>query len=242
MGGEFLNKQKLSIIILSLSFIIIIFLIIYTAYCNEKTVFASAQLNQNNKTIILDAGHGTPDGGAVASDGTLEKDLNLIITQKLKDVLKLYGYNIVLTRTGDNSIHSSDAATIRQKKVSDIHNREKIINKHPDAIFISIHQNKFYDPSVNGTQIFYSSNNVLSADLAKQINNSIIESVQPNNPKQIKKSGTDIYLLYHSEIPSVMIECGFLSNYNDLQKLKKDEFQKQITLAIVQGILHYSKG
>ena len=131
---------------------------------------------------------------------------------------------------------------MRQQKVSDIRNREKIIKAYPDAIFVSIHQNNFYDTSVHGAQVFYSKNNLLSRTLAQSISESIIADVQPDNPREIKKSGTEIYLLYHSQIPSVMVECGFLSNYEDLTKLKDDVFQKKIAVSIAKGIINYSKG
>ncbi|MBQ8782890.1 MAG: N-acetylmuramoyl-L-alanine amidase [Clostridia bacterium] len=237
-----MKKQKLSVfIIIGLFAIIMLILIFYTAGCNEKAVYTSAGAMKFD-TIILDAGHGGLDGGAVGLDKTEEKDINLQITIKLKSILELYGYKIILTRSNDDSIHDENAKTVRQQKVSDIHNREKIIKSYPDAIFISIHQNKFYDSSVSGAQVFYSKNNELSVNLAQNISSSIVTHIQPDNPRQIKKSGTEIYLLYHSQVPSVMVECGFLSNYNDLSKLKNDAFQKRLALAIAEGIVNYSKG
>lgn len=236
-----MKKQKQFVfIIVVLLLIIMLFLILYIS-CNKNAVFTSS-VTDNFNTIILDAGHGGLDGGAVAIDGTQEKILNLQITLKLKSILELYGYNIILTRCDDNSIHDENAKTVRQQKVSDIHNREKIIKSYPDAIFVSIHQNKFYDSSVSGAQIFYSKNNELSFALAKSVNDSVTSHIQPDNPRQIKKSGTEIYLLYNSAIPSVMVECGFISNYNDLNKLKNNDFQKKLALAIVEGILNYNKG
>ena len=237
-----MKKYKLSTIIIIFLFVIIIsVLILYTSFCNHNAVTASAGV-MSFDTVILDAGHGGADGGAVAPDGTEEKLVNLQITLKIKAILELYGYNVVLTRTDDNSIHDEKATSLRQQKVSDIRNREKIINSHPAAIFVSIHQNKFYDSSVHGAQVFYSKNNPLSQNLAQSISDSIVTEIQQDNPRQIKKSGTEIYLLYHSQIPSVMVECGFLSNNDDLNKLKNDSFQKLLAITIVKGILNYSKG
>lgn len=241
-GGGILKKHRLSVIIIAFLFLfIIIALILYTSFCNRKTVLASANVPKFD-TVILDAGHGGADGGAVAPDGTLEKHINLRITLKIKALLELNGYNVILTRNSDESIHDEQAETLRQKKVSDIRNRKKVIDSHPDAIFVSIHQNKFYESSVHGAQVFYSKNNALSSFLAQSISESIVAEIQSDNPRQIKKSGTEIYLLYNSKIPSVMVECGFLSNNDDLNNLKNESFQKKLALAITKGIVNYSKG
>ncbi len=228
-------------IVLLLFLIIITFFVIYTAFCNEKANNVSAN-TQNFNTVILDAGHGGVDGGAVADDATLEKDINLSIALKLKAVLEIYGYNVILTRSDDSSIHSQEAKTIRQKKISDIRNREKIILENQASLFVSIHQNKFSDTSVHGAQVFYSKNHQQSPVLAQEISNSIVKYIEPENKRQIKKSGTEIYLLYHSQIPSVMVECGFMSNNSDLNNLKSDIYQTKLAIAIADGIINYCKG
>lgn len=230
------NIKYFSIIIISV--IVFIILLVYTSSKNKsETVFNNAEY----RTVIVDAGHGGIDGGAVGCDGTLEKDINLQISHKLSAILKLYGFNVIMTRNDDNSIHSKEALTTRQIKVSDIHNREKIIINNPNAIFVSIHQNKFQDSTIHGTQVFYSKNNPLSSALALKIQDSIVENTQKDNCRKIKQSGTEIYLLYHSQIPSVMVECGFVSNQSELNKLKSDEYQKKIALSIADGILNYYK-
>ncbi len=237
-----MKKINLFVIIVLLLFgFIISFLIFYTAFCNEKASIVSASIKKST-CVIIDAGHGGIDGGAVGLDGTNEKEINLSISLKIKSVLELYGFNVVLTREDDNSIHSDSAVTIRQKKISDIKNREKIIKENPDAIFISIHQNFFADSSVHGAQVFYSKNNKLSSELAQEISNSIVKNIEPENKRQIKKSGTEIYLLYHSTVPSVMVECGFMSNYSDLKKLQNEVYQTKLAVAIAQGIINFCKG
>lgn len=227
-------------IILVIFFITAILFFTYTAYCNE-TASVSSNSALSPKTIIVDAGHGGMDGGSIGADGTVEKEINLKIALKLESVLKTYGYNVIMTRKDDKSIHDSSANTVRQQKVSDIHNREKIILQNPDAVFVSIHQNHYSNGSIYGTQVFYSKNNALSKDLAQNIQTSIVKNTDPNNKRQIKKSGTEIYLLYHSKIPSVMVECGFISNYNDLNKLKNESYQKKLALSIADGIIKYYK-
>ena len=237
-----MKKSSLYVTIILVFFSIIIsFLIIYTAVCNNKAMFTGLNVH-DHKTIILDAGHGGIDGGTVGCDGTFEKDLNLQITIKLKYFLELYGFNVILIRDCDKSIHDDSAKTIRQQKVSDIHNREQIIIKNPNSIFVSIHQNSFPDSNVYGTQVFYSGNNALSSVLAQSITDSIVQHIQPDNKRLIKKSGTEIYLLYHSNIPSVMVECGFMSNQKDLTKLKSDKYQIELAITIADGIINYYKG
>ena len=232
-------KNKPVIIIL-LFIIIILSLIIYTAQTNESFTGVSGNI-YNFRTVIVDAGHGGADGGTTGSDGSVEKEINLQIAQKLNRLLCLYGFNVVMTRENDDSIHSDDSATLRQKKISDIHNRMKIINENPDAIFVSIHQNHFADMSVHGTQVFYSKNNPMSQALAQKIQDSVAQNIQPDNMRQIKKSGTEIYLLYNSKSPSIMVECGFMSNKNDLSLLHDDNYQKKIALSIADGILNFYK-
>lgn len=234
------NRFGLTVTLLISVFIIVLILIlIYTAYKNElASVLGSGRSSQ---TIILDAGHGGLDGGAIGIDGTVEKEINLQITQKLKAVLELYGYNVIMTRSDDGSIHDSQAHSTREQKISDIHNREKIITEHPDALFISIHQNHFSQSSVHGTQVFYSGNNALSPVLAQNIQDAIVSHLQPDNKRLIKKSGTEIYLLYHSKIPSVMVECGFMSNRNDMTDLKNQDYQRVLAFSIADGITNYLK-
>ncbi len=191
------------------------------------------------KTVIIDAGHGAPDGGTSAPDGTLEKDLNLQIALKTKEILKFMGINTVLTRTDDNSIHDASANTIREKKISDIKNRLNIMNNTENSVFVSIHQNHFSQSKYNGTQVFYSKNNPNSRNLAESIRKSVINDLQPKNSREIKQSGSDIYLLYHAQIPAVMVECGFLSNPEDTQNLKNEEYQRKLAFIIALGIIDF---
>ena len=189
--------------------------------------------------IIIDAGHGGEDGGAVANDGTVEKDLNLDIALKLNDIISVMGYKTHLIRTTDTAIHTS-GDTIRQRKISDIKNRFAIMNKYDDCIYVSIHQNKFNDTGVHGAQTFYSPNNNESRVLADFIQKSISSQLQKENRRVIKKSGTDIYLLYNATKPTVMVECGFVSNDNELKKLKDNNYQNKMAISIALGIINYN--
>lgn len=215
------------------------FLIYLVASKNSNYVRTSGEVNAAKATIIIDAGHGGEDGGTSAADGTLEKDINLSISLKLSDMLQMAGFNVIMTRENDVSIHSDEAKTTRQRKVSDIRNRMKIIEETENAFFVSIHQNHFGSAKYNGTQVFYSKNNPESEVLAKDIQQSVVSLIQPENTRAVKKTGTEIYLLYHAQVPAVMVECGFLSNAAETQKLKTDEYQGQMAFSIFCGILNY---
>lgn len=206
---------------------------------DENAVRSSSE---NVPVIIIDAGHGGMDGGAVASDGTQEQYLNLDIAQKMNEYLTKLGYKTVMTRSDDASIHDADAKTIRQQKVSDIHNRLKIIESNTDSVFVSIHQNFYTESKYSGTQVFYSANNPYSENLARCIQESVVSSLQPQNTRQIKESGSSIYLLHHSTVPSVLVECGFLSNPEETEKLKSEKYRMQMAEAVCKGIINYLNG
>lgn len=192
-------------------------------------------------TVVIDAGHGGVDGGSVGIDGTVEKEINLRIALKLRDILELYGFETVMIRDEDKSIHNDDAETIRDMKISDLHNRLNIINSTENCISISIHQNYFEQSKYSGTQVFYSSNNENSQVLAQIIQQTVVDSLQNDNTRQIKSADKTLYLLHNSEKPSVMIECGFLSNPNELALLKTEDYQKQMAMSIANGILKYTE-
>lgn len=207
-----------------------------------KYSVSSAVKLRSMPTVIVDAGHGGEDGGAVALDNSNEKDYNLDIALKLQRILELNGFNVIMTRTGDVMTCDKGLKSIRSRKISDIYNRFALMEKHPDAIFVSIHQNKFNDENQKGTQVFYSGNNDKSNALAQSIQQNIKDKLQPENNRMIKKSGTEIYLLYHAKIPAVLVECGFVSNYEDLKKLKTDEYKTQLAMLIAEGIINYRSG
>ncbi len=195
--------------------------------------------NLKYKTVIIDAGHGGPDGGTSASDGTLEKDINLQIAHKVNNILNSMGVETVMIRTEDISVHNEDAKTIREKKVSDIKNRLSVLNNTDNAVFVSIHQNHFSQEKYSGTQVFYSKNNPDSFALADNIRHSVITGLQPDNSREIRQSGKEIYRLHHAENPAVMVECGFLSNFEETKKLKDEKYQQKLALFIALGILDF---
>lgn len=203
-------------------------------YKNYNTTFAQ---NNINKTIIIDAGHGGFDSGAIAFDNTLEKDLNLSISKKLESVLSVYGYNIILTRDSDNpvSINTNDSSVTKSQ---DMNSRVEIMKQYPDAIFISIHQNKFSEEYVKGFQTFYN-NNANSKLLAESIQDSVVSNLQPSNHRVAKEDDRDVYILKNATIPAVIIECGFMSNNEELRLLKEENYQNQLAITIADGILNF---
>lgn len=206
----------------------------------NNTVDVSSD-NYLNKTVIIDAGHGGIDGGTSSADGTPEKEINLQISLKLNEMLNSMGINTYLTRTDDNSIHDPSAETIRQKKVSDIKNRLAIMNDTEDCIFVSIHQNHFSQSKYRGMQVFYSKNNPNSSKLADSIRLSVITNLQKDNTREIKAADSGIYLLHHAQKPAVMVECGFMSNQQDTQDLKNENYQRKLAFLIALGITDYLK-
>ena len=203
-----------------------------------EVLFTNAEA-ENQKTIIVDAGHGGFDGGAVADDGTPEKDINLNIALKLASMLRFHGYNVIMTRTADTGTELDSSETIANRKKSDMGERLRIINENPDAVFVSVHLNKFTSSSAKGAQVFYSPNNMSSMELGQSLQKTIKELIQPENERTIKKATKSTYLLYKAEIPAVIVECGFLSNKGELALLKSDEYQSKMAFAVLCGILNY---
>lgn len=189
--------------------------------------------------IIIDAGHGGFDGGAVAADGTLEKDLNLSISKDLQALLSPMGFQVVMVREGDEGTDDADAETIRQRKNSDLRNRLQLTEKYGNAILLSIHMNKFEQTQYSGAQVFYGPRSEESAPLAEAIQDSIKQQLQPGNNRLPKEGTKDTYLLYNAKIPAVIVECGFLSNAEELSKLKQEDYQKQMAFSILLGLLAY---
>lgn len=207
--------------------------------CQIQFASSNVIIYNNLPVIIIDAGHGGEDGGAVAVDGTYEKDINLQIALKVNEMLSIFGYKTHLIRTIDTAIHT-EGDTIRERKVSDIRNRTDTMNLYENCIYLSIHQNKYEDSAIWGTQTFYSANCDESKEIAQFIQNAVKSQLQPDNKRQIKKSGTDIYVLYNATKPTVMVECGFVSNPNELNQLKDSSYQNSMALSIVTGIINYN--
>ncbi len=234
---SFRMKNALSV---TVTFILLLSLFVILEFSGVFSESVSVSVN-DKPIIIIDPGHGGEDGGTQSADGTLEKGINLEISLKVNEILLDEGYTTVLTREGDYMIYDESASSQREKKVSDIHNRMKIVEENGRCILLSIHQNYFGESKYSGTQVFYSKNNPGSKILAEEIQKSVVSSLQPENTRQIKESGTDIYLLYHADVPAVMVECGFMSNAAETEKLKNEDYQHKMAEAIVSGLIKYTE-
>lgn len=191
------------------------------------------------KTIILDAGHGGFDGGAAAADGTIEKDINLKISQSLCEILRFNGYNVIMTRTEDIGTEDDQSEAIAKRKKSDLSNRLQLMKDNPDAIFVSVHLNKFTTSAANGAQVFYTKNYDEAYKLALSVQSTIKNLIQPENPRVVKQGTSSTYLLKNATVPAVIVECGFLSNPAELEKLKNEDYQSQMAFAIACGIIDF---
>ena len=189
-------------------------------------------------TVIIDAGHGGFDGGAVAGDGTVEKDINLEISLKLASILRINGFEVIMTRfkdTGTDSISGSVAA----RKKNDLNNRLLLMEKNPDAIYVSVHLNKFTTSAASGAQVFYTPNFKEAYDLSLLVQKSVVDRLQPENTREVKQGTSATYLLKNAKVPAIIVECGFLSNKSDLEKLKSEDYQSQMAFAIASGIMDF---
>ena len=189
--------------------------------------------------VILDAGHGGIDGGCTSAEGVPEKGINLNILLRLRDLLCISGYDVIVTRDTDMSIHDKGIEGIANQKSSDMDNRLELFNSRNDAICISIHQNQFTEPKYKGAQMFYSDNNSKSETLARSLQGNFRRLIQPDNEREIKLCGKELFLCYYSQNPTVMVECGFLSNPDEAALLNTEEYQGKVAFTIFSGINEY---
>lgn len=197
---------------------------------------ASVSANQK-RVVVIDPGHGGEDSGAQSGDGTLEKNINLAISEYLEQYLKLTDIKTVMTRSDDRLLYNSGEE--KRKKFYDVRNRAAIAAENPDCTFISIHQNKFPVQKYSGLQVYYSPNDPDSKTLAGLIQENAKQSLQPKNNREIKPSGSSIYVLYKVKSPAVLVECGFLSNKDETELLKQSEYQKKVAFVIFKSLMQY---
>ena len=217
---------------------VFIFIFVSLLIAAEKSVSVSSGLLEK-PVIVIDAGHGGEDGGTQSASGILEKDINLSIALMLEDELEKNGFTTVMIRDSDRLIYDENSTTMRSKKSSDIHNRLSIMKANRGCIFLSIHQNHFSESKYSGAQVFYRPGHSDSTALAESIQQSIVSSLQKDNTRQIKPCTSSVYLIYNAVSTAVMVECGFLSNEVEAEKLNSSEYQYKMTLAIVQGLMNY---
>lgn len=231
-------REVFSIIFAIVFFSLSIFISSKKISQNFISAFSEKELSYSEHTVILDAGHGGEDSGAIAVDGTYEKDINLQICKRLALIFELLGIKYIEIRTEDISVGDTSLDTIRKRKVSDINKRYEIINNTPDSILLSIHQNNFPVEKYNGVQVFYALAET-SDILADFIQQSVVNNLQSDNNRKIKQCDNSVFLLNKAKVPSVMVECGFISNNFELSQLKSDSYQLQISYFITKGLINY---
>lgn len=182
------------------------------------------------RRLVLDAGHGGEDGGAVSRTGVPESVINLAVVQKLDQLLGFYGVVPVLLRDSDVSLHDPSASTLREKKVSDLHNRVAAIEATENATLISIHQNTFPDPAYHGAQVFFRPGEDSRA-LALLVQDSL-RALDPANKRIPAKIPDTVYLMKHIICPAVLVECGFLSNAGEEERLRSGGYQTKLALCV----------
>ncbi len=192
----------------------------------------------DQKVVVVDAGHGGRDPGKVGVDGCLEKDLNLEIAKKVQAILEQQDIKVIMIRDTDKGLYEEQTSN---KKVQDMKNRCALINEtEPDCV-VSIHQNSYHEEYVSGAQVFYYSSSAEGKALAEALQSELVSYADPENHRQAKANDS-YYLLKKTEAPIAIVECGFLSNWEEAAKLQDDGYQSRIAWAVSMGILTYLNG
>lgn len=190
--------------------------------------------NNRSLTVILDPGHGGKDGGASSASGIVEKEVVLSVSQKVEDYLKMQGINVILTRDGDYDLASPDA---KPRKTEDLSKRVQIMNHQENGIVVSIHANAIGNSTWSGAQTFYDPKRLENKQLATAIMNSMKNNLETTTREA--KSISSLFILKNSNVPSTLVEIGFLSNPEEAEKLNTESYQNEIAYAIYEGILYY---
>ncbi len=204
------------------------------AFRGEARV-VSAVSEPRSCTVVIDAGHGGIDGGAVGSDGTLEKALNLAVAQRLAELCRLAGIDCVMTREDDRLV--VDDSVTERRKMHDLKNRASLAEAQSNPIFVSIHMNNFPEPRYSGLQVWYSKHHELSKTLAATLQGSARTFLDASNSREIKAATSAIYLLDRLECPAILVECGFLSNPEECALLAAEEYQTRLAVVIFASIV-----
>ena len=225
---------------------ILCFSLVFSVYCGgAHYLFTRAEEYSENteadyaiseRLIIIDPGHGGEDGGAIGINGVYEKELNLDISEVLATYLRFAGFEVVLTRTEDVLLYDRNVDYKGRKKVLDLAARLNIAEELMPDLFISIHMNAFPDSRYSGLTVYYSPNNEASLKAAQTIRTDVIKMIQRENKRELKKAGSNIYLLDRMSCPSVLIECGFLSNESECTALSTDEYRHKLSLVFFSSV------
>ena len=201
----------------------------------QQTLGEHVTGNSGKKCVVIDAGHGGNDPGKIGVDDSREKDLNLVIADKVKRILEQQDIDVIMTRETDTGLYEEDASN---KKVQDLKKRVSIINENQPDCVISIHQNSFPDASVSGPQVFYFEQSAESSAIASVMQDTLNNSLNPPKPR-VCKSNNDYYILKKTPTPIIIVECGFLSNETEAALLVTDAYQEKLVRAVYLGAITY---
>ncbi|MBR6101983.1 MAG: N-acetylmuramoyl-L-alanine amidase [Ruminococcus sp.] len=205
----------------------------------RNAVETSASVAADKPVVVLDAGHGGADGGCVSVNGVPEKGINLSVMQTTRDILTLLGCEVRCTRVSDVSIHDKGIEGLAKQKQSDMENRLSVINGSGARLAVSIHQNQFTDPKYYGAQMFYKADSAESLRLAETLRERFRNHLQPDNERETKPVGSELYLIHNASCPAVMVECGFLSNPEEAAKLESPAYQQEVAFTVADGISRF---
>lgn len=209
---------------------------------SSEAVPAVSHTKQEDIVFVLDAGHGGMDGGCSSAEGIPEKGINLNIMLAVRDWLEISGYRVEVTRETDCSIHDKGVEGIANQKSSDMDNRLALLNRYDNAVCVSIHQNQFTDPKYSGAQMFYAPTNPESESLAQMMQMQFRSLLQPENTREIKLCGKELFLCYYCKNPMVMAECGFLSNPEEAALLSTEDYQYKVAFTIYSALQRWVSG
>ena len=220
-------KKKIELVVL---LFLVAGLVVLNRNLEEQVSSPKAAVRKN--TVVLDAGHGGGDPGKVGVGDVVEKEINLQIAKKVKQLLKKEKVKVIMTREADTMLAGEESTGT---KVADMKERVRIINEEAPQLAVSIHQNSYQDAVVHGAQVFYYSGSSEGENAAKIMQNALL-SIDEDNTRQAKANDT-YYLLKRTDVPTIIVECGFLSNAEDAENLCNEEYQDKVAEAICDGIL-----
>lgn len=232
-----MSDSKEFLILLSVMFVLTLSIFFMDDHL-KTAISENVSFRKDSYTVVIDAGHGGFDSGKVGVDGTLEKDVNLIIAKKLEKLLKAADINVLMTRNEDLGLYNENSSN---KKRQDMTARAALMNQADADCIVSIHQNSYTESSIDGAQVFYYTGSDSGKNLAALIQKELITDVDPSNHRS-EKSNSSYYLLKNVSTPIVIVECGFLSNWEESKKLVDDTYQQKLAWAIHMGILQYLNG
>ena len=204
---------------------------------SERSGMEVLKSEEHRTVVVIDAGHGGEDGGAVGINGCIEKDINLEIALTLYDLLRFSDIPVLLTRDSDIMLYED--ADAGHKKRQDLNKRLEIAESYDNSILVSIHMNTYPSEKYRGAQVYYSPNNEKSKELAELIQNELRSVLSPDNNRQTKEAGSSIFLLNNASHPSVLVECGFISNAAEAELLCSESYRDKLSLTIYTSIIKY---